>query len=201
MNQNTTNSLNQYTAATESNVQLDFSYDLDGSMTCRPVDATSGWTQVWNGENRMVETFKGTDRLTFRYDYMGRRVEKCVYSDNTLTAKTLFVYDGFKCVEELDGLNGNALLMRHTWQPFDVGLDVILATTDGIGTAYFLHDANKNVMQKAAKSGIIQEVYIYAPFGKNTGTASAQIGFSSEVFDSLTALNYYNFRYYLSSGR
>ena len=73
MNQNTTNSLNQYTAATESNVQLDFSYDLDGSMTYRPVDATSGWTQVWNGENRMVETFKGSDRLTFRYDYMGRR--------------------------------------------------------------------------------------------------------------------------------
>ena len=117
-------------------------------MTYRPVDATSGWTQIWNGENRMVETYKGNDRLTFRYDYMGRRVEKCVYSDNTLTSKTLFVYDGFKCVEELDALNGNAVQKRHTWQPFDAGLDVLLATTDDNGTAYFLHDANKNVMQK-----------------------------------------------------
>ena len=44
MNQNTTNSLNQYTSATENNVQLDFSYDLDGSMTHRPVDATGSWT-------------------------------------------------------------------------------------------------------------------------------------------------------------
>ena len=78
----TTNSLNQYTSATENNVQLNFSYDLDGSMTYRPVDSASGWTQVWNGENRMVETFKGNDRLTFKYDYMGRRVEKCVYSGN-----------------------------------------------------------------------------------------------------------------------
>jgi hypothetical protein len=32
-------------------------YNLDGSMTYRPVDAASGWTQVWNGENRMVETY------------------------------------------------------------------------------------------------------------------------------------------------
>ncbi len=86
----------------ENNVNLSFAYDLDGSMTYRPVDGTSGWTQVWNGENRMVETYKGGDRLTFTYDYMGRRVEKCVYSGNTLTSKTLYVYDGFKCGEELD---------------------------------------------------------------------------------------------------
>ena len=100
----TTNSLNQYTSATENNTQLSFAYDLDGNMTYRPVDATSGWTQVWNGENRLVETYKGTDCLTFKYDYMGRRVEKCVYSGNTLTSKIYFVYDGFKCVEELDAL-------------------------------------------------------------------------------------------------
>ena len=58
----TTNSLNPYTSATESNVSLSFSYDLDGSMTYRPVDAASGWTQVWNGENRMVETYKPKKR-------------------------------------------------------------------------------------------------------------------------------------------
>ena len=69
-----TNNLNQYTSAIENNDNLSFSYDLDGSMTYRPVDATSGWTQIWNGENRMVETYKGTDRLTFKYDYMGRRI-------------------------------------------------------------------------------------------------------------------------------
>ncbi|MGN0847406.1 MAG: hypothetical protein ACI4RA_08505, partial [Kiritimatiellia bacterium] len=90
----TTNNLNQYTSATENNVQMNFAYDLDGSMTYRPVDAASGWTQVWNGENRMTETCKGTDRLTFKYDYLGRRVEKRVYSGDTLSSRTLFVYDG-----------------------------------------------------------------------------------------------------------
>ena len=139
--------LNHYTNDTENNVQLSFAYDLDGSMTSRPVDGTSGWTQLWNGENRMIETYKGSDRLTFKYDYMGRRVEKCVYSGNTLLSKTCYVYDGFKCVEELDALNGNAVTMRHFWQPFDAGLDVILATTDSSGTSFFLHDANKNVIK------------------------------------------------------
>jgi RHS repeat-associated protein len=191
----TTNSLNQYTSATESNVQLDFAYDLDGSMTCRPVDGTSGWTQVWNGENRMVETFKGGDRLTFKYGTMGRRVEKCVYSNNTLTSRTLYVYDGFKCVEELDALDNNAVTLRHTWQPFDVGLDVILATKDASGTSYFLHDANKNVMQKTSANGTLQETYTYAPFGENLGTYSAHVGFSSEVFDNKAELIYYNHRY------
>ena len=116
-------------------------------MTYRPADATGGWAQLWNGENRLAETYKGSDRLIFKYDYMGRRVERSVYSGGALVSKTHYVYDGFKCVEELDGLNGNAVTMRHAWQPFDVGLDVILATADSTSTSYFLHDANKNVMQ------------------------------------------------------
>ena len=164
-------------------------------MTYRPVDATSGWTQIWNGENRMVETYRGSDRLTFKYDYMGRRVEKCVYSGNILTSRTLFVYDGFKCVEELDALNNSVVSLRHAWQPFDAGLDVILATADGNATSFFLHDANKNVMQKTDINGLIWENYVYAPFGKNTSIDNARIGFSSEVFEKEIRLVYYNNRY------
>ena len=192
----TANNLNQYTSATENNDNLSFSYDLDGSMTYRPVDATNGWTQVWNGENRMVETFKGNDRLTFKYDYMGRRVEKCVYSGNTLTSKTLFVYDSFKCVEELEGLNSNAVAMRHAWQPFDVGLDVILATVDTNGASYFLHDANKNAMQKADINGLLQSHHVYAPYGSANTVLSTHIGYSSEITDDQTSLSYYNYRCY-----
>ena len=192
----TTNSLNQYTSATENNVQMDFSYDLDGSMTYRPVDATSGWTQVWDCENRMVETYNGNNRLTFKYDYLGRRVEKCVYNGNTLASKTYFVYDGFKCVEELDALNNNAIFMRHFWQPFDVGLDVILATMGSNGTSYFLHDTNKNVIQKTDLSGTLLESYTYAPFGGYIDSTTAHFGFSSEFSDDITEMLYYNYRYY-----
>ena len=193
----TTNNLNQYTSATENNDNLSFSYDLDGSMTYRPVDANSAWTQIWNGENRMVETYNGNDRLTFKYDYMGRRVEKCVYSGNTLTSKTLFVYDGFKCIEELDGLNGNAVLMRHAWQPFDVWLDVILATTDANGTSYFLHDANKNIMQDTDFNGVANNKNTYHPFGEHFVANTGNMKLSSEMTDFSLKMVYYNYRYYI----
>ena len=91
---------------------------------------------------RMVETYRGGDRLTSMYDYMGRRVERCF--------------------EELD---------------------VVIATTNAADTSFFLHDANKNVMQKTDTNGALLEKYAYAPFGGNTEEASANIGFSSEAFD------------------
>ena len=122
-------------------------------MTYRPADATGGWAQLWNGEHRLAETHRGTDRLTFKYDYLGRRVERSVYSGGALVSKTHYVYDGFRCVEELDGLDGNAVVRRHAWQPTDVGPDVILATTNADGTSYFLHDANRSVMQATGGNG------------------------------------------------
>ncbi|WP_176014696.1 hypothetical protein [Victivallis sp. Marseille-Q1083] len=45
-----------------------------------------GWTQTWNAENRMIKAEKGTAKLEFAYDYMGRRIENKVYNGNTLTS-------------------------------------------------------------------------------------------------------------------
>jgi RHS repeat-associated protein len=196
----TANNLNQYTSATENNVQLDFTYDLDGSMTYRPVDAATGWTQVWNGENRMIETWKGDDRLEFKYDYMGRRVEKKVYDGQTLTTHLKFVYDGFKLVEEHDGADNNTPLRRYTWQPDDVGLDVVLQMTDVPNAAhsFHLHDANKNVMQIMDETGFVTAGYAYSPFGNAIEGLPSAFGFSSEYYDNHTNLLSYNYRYFFS---
>lgn len=98
---------------------------------------------------------------------------------------------------ELDGLNGNAATMRHAWQPFDVGLDVILATIDISETFYFLHDANKNVMEKTTDNGTLSEKYAYTPFGLNISAFNPGIGFSSEVNEISTETSYYIFRDYI----
>ncbi|MFA6913480.1 MAG: RHS repeat-associated core domain-containing protein, partial [Proteiniphilum sp.] len=196
----TANNLNQYTAMTEDQVQMFPTYDLDGSMTYRPIDAATGWTQVWNGENRMVETTKGTERLEFKYDYMGRRVEKKVYDGQTLTTHLKFVYDGFKLVEELDGLNADAPLRGYTWQPNEAGLDVVLQMSDipNAAGSFHLHDANKNVMQMTDAVGNASGTCSYAPFGKTVAAGGSMhfFGFSSEVSEPETGLSYYNYRYY-----
>ena len=65
----TTNILNQYILINTEQP----TYDPDGNMLTR-----NGWTQVWNEENRLIEITNDNERLTFTYDYMGRRIEKNV---------------------------------------------------------------------------------------------------------------------------
>ena len=190
----TANALNQYTAVNTEQP----TYDADGNMLTR-----DGWTQVWNGENRLIEISKGSVKLQFAYDYMGRRVEKKVYSGTTLTQHTRFVYDGYKLVEELDALNNNAVLRRYSWQPEAQGIDVPLSVFDASANASYSYttDANKNVSDLTDASGNVVAHYEYSPFGqltKATGSyaSSNPFRFSSEYYDTETGLVYYNYRYY-----
>ena len=161
------------------------------------------WLQNWNGENRLVSMTRGDTRLEFAYDYMGRRVEKKVYYGENLTKHIRFVYDGYKLIEELDALDNNATLRRYTWQSESVGLDVPLAVYDAEKDAvYHYHtDANKNVTELTDSAGTVVAHYEYSPFGqlnKTEGVYAQEnpFRFSSEYYDSETALVYYNYRYY-----
>ena len=153
-------------------------------------------------------------KLEFTYDYMGRRVDKKVYSGSvgnwTLSKHERFVYDGYKCIEVLDALNRNAITKKFIWQPENLGLDVVLSMTDSDseGATFFCtHDANKNTSELIDATGTIRAHYEYSPFGKitvQTGEEAAinPFRFSSEFHDTETALIYYNFRYYsLELGR
>ena len=194
----TTNNLNQYTQLVKGTDTWDPAYDDDGNMLTR-----MGWTQVWNGENRPIETSRGDTRLTFVYDYMGRRIEKKVFTGEVLTRHLRFVYSEYKLIEELDALNNNATLRRYTWQPNDVGLDVPLSAFDlAENKTYFYHtDANKNVTELTDSEGTVVAHYEYSPFGMVTKlsgdyAATNPFRFSCEYYDSETGLVYYNYRYY-----
>ncbi len=163
-------------------------YDLDGNMLSH-----DGWTFTWNAQDRLVSATKGTTRLEFNYDYLGRRFEKKVYENNTLTKHQLFVYDGFKQIAEYDALNANALANTYVWQP--VGLDVPLLRN---GQEFCVSDANKNIVALIGTSGQVTDSYLYDPFGNcvHTGTSTNPFRFSSEYHDDETDLVYYNYRYY-----
>ena len=199
----TSNNLNQYTQLAFGDTVQKTTYDADGNMLTR-----SGWTQSWNGENRMIETIKDDVKLQFAYDYMGRRIEKKVYNGEVLTKHLRFVYNGYKLSEELDAQNENATLRKYTWQE-GVGLDVPLSVYDAEETATYFYttDANKNVSEVTDSEGNIVAHYAYAPFGKQTIAMgiyanSNPFRFSSEYFDTETELIYYNYRYYsLDLGR
>jgi hypothetical protein len=63
----------------------------DGNMTN---DGT--WSFTWNVENQLSKLEKPDAKLDFSYDYLGRRIEKKVYSGSsmnwTLNSHLKFVY-------------------------------------------------------------------------------------------------------------
>ena len=164
------------------------SRNADGNML-----SCGGWAYSWNGEDRLASATRGTTRLEFRYDYMGRRFEKKAYESNTLTRHQLFAYDGFKQIAEYDALANNALASTYLWQP--VGLDVPLLRN---GNEFYVSDANKNVIALIDANGTVTDTYLYDPFGNctHTGGSTNPFRFSSEHFDGETGLVYYNYRYY-----
>lgn len=189
------NLVNQYTQIAS---QLP-TYDADGNMlTC------NGWTFTWNGENRLIAAESSDTRLEFSYDYMGRRLEKKVYTkglftlyDWSLVKHHKFVYDGYKLMAEFDALNDDAQVASYLWQP--VGLDVpLMRTTNGVN-GYYVADGNKNIIAVRDSNGTDLSNYTYTPFGTVENPEDSDdnpFRFSSEYHDDETGLVYYNYRYY-----
>ena len=197
----TANNLNQYTAVNDGTA-YSLSYDNDGNITSLSTGGNPLLTGTWNAENRLISIESPDTKLEFKYDYMGRRVEKKVYTGSTgnwtLSKHLKFVYDGYEQIEELDGANSDAILKKRIW-----GLNKLVADIHSSTAYYVLGDANKNISEYLDSSGTIQAHYECSPFGKitaKTGTKQNDFDFrfSSEYYDSETSLVYYNFRYYSS---
>jgi RHS repeat-associated protein len=172
-------------------------YDTDGNML---TDGT-GWNYTWNGENRMIVAEKSDMKLEFSYDFMGRRINKKVYTGSTgnwtLSTYQKFVYQGFKQIAEFNA--SDVLQKTYTWQPVD--LDVPLWVKNGANYYYYIVDGNKNVRAMVDTSGSLVAEYDYNPFGKIVVSSGAykdanKYRFSSEYHDDETGLVYYNYRYY-----
>jgi len=153
-------------------------YDADGNLL-----SDDRFAYTWDAENRLVRVeeieadtsgvMQGRKRVTYTYDFMGRRVRSLYEQENILSfmgqpptppwltdSDTRYVYEGWNVVLELDGENSNAVAKQYTW-----GLDLsgalqgaggvggLLACKDhkGSGTAddvqyVYAYDANGNVM-------------------------------------------------------
>jgi RHS repeat-associated protein len=158
-------------------------------------------------------------RLTFSYDFQGRRIAKKVenYSVVTSTWSTTtdlrFLYDGWNLLAEKDALAANALLRGYSW-----GLDLSGSTQGAggvgglvwasVGTASYTpaYDGNGNIIAWIdLTTGTKIADNDYDAFGKSISISGANpvpFGFSTKYLDSETSLNYYGIRHYSpNSGR
>jgi RHS repeat-associated protein len=197
-----------------------FTYDFDGNLT-----QDDRWVYTWDAENRMtsMETVAAAygagvprQRLTFVYDYLGRRVRKTVANWNGSAYVTAvdrkFIYDGWNLIAEHNALaSGEPAVARYAWG-IDLsgtlqgggGVGGLLAVFDVTGSATHLphYDGNGNLLALTdAATGALTATYEYDAFGnpqRSTGTYAATnpFRFSTKYTDTETSLVYYGRRFY-----
>jgi RHS repeat-associated protein len=138
-------------------------------------------------------------RNTFKYDAFGRRIQK-VFTQNSTTTTTNYVYNGDDTVEETDQ-NGN-LVAKHART---MNIDEPLAESRSGTTGYYEQDGLGSVTSLTTGAGAVANTYMFDSFGKttnSTGTLTNPFRYTGREFDSETNLYYYRARYYdPSAGR
>jgi RHS repeat-associated protein len=155
--------------------------------------------------------------LNFKYDYLGRRVEKEVENLDGPTPNFTHrcVYDGWNLVAEYGYASSTLSLIRsYTW-----GLDITgasMRTAGGVGALLQIadhpsgktylpaYDGNGNIAALLnASTGSVAAAYEYSPFGEplRTQTSDQSVAdnpfrFSTRYTDVETGLVYYGHRYY-----
>jgi RHS repeat-associated protein len=152
-------------------------------------------TYGWDYENRLTSvTLPGTGgTLAFKYDGLGRRVEKA-FTQGSTTTTTNYLYDGVNPVEDVDQ-NGNVLARYTATQ----GIDEPLAELRSGTTSYYSQDGLGSVTSLSTSAGALGSTYRYDSFGNLTassGSITNRFQYTSREFDSETGFYFYRARYY-----
>jgi RHS repeat-associated protein len=202
-------------ASTES-----FQPDADGNLV-----SDGRWTYTWDGENRLVQMIRDTDtpagarqKLVFEYDHQGRRIRKQFFTYSggwQEQTDTLFLYDGWNLVAELNANSSNAKVRTYVWGSDLSGSmrgaggvgGLLKVTYYGAATtnAFVAYDGNGNVVALLdAANGNLGARYEYGPFAEPlriSGTLGKAnpVRFSTKYVDDESGLTYYGYRYYAPS--
>ena len=137
----TANNLNQYTAIDDFVPQ----YDADGNQT-KVLTSTGEWTVEYNAENRPIRWTQGNKVITMGFDRMGRRVFYKEMNGTTQVTHTVFLYNGYLCIQQLFSNSPWNIYREFIWDPTEPIATRPLAFRQYGKTATFLmHDGNKNV--------------------------------------------------------
>jgi RHS repeat-associated protein len=193
-------------------------YDEDGNLI-----GDGRWSYAWDGENRLkameawAEVLDDAKRkLTFTYDFQGRRTAKVTYDWNTSTngwqeaTSQRFTYDGWNLLASFNDSTSLTLQRSYLW-----GSD-LSGTMDGAGgvggllaisdlpssNSHFpAFDGNGNVTALVDATSPTTALYEFNPFGgpircEGAFAKANPFRFSTKFTDDETGLLYYGYRYY-----
>ena len=193
-NQNGASNFNQANQLLE-DASFTYQYDANGNQI-RKASKTTGeiTTYEYTAENQLVRVVKNGTVINYRFDGLGRRVEKEV-NDGATTKTTRFVYDAEDILLELDGSNN--ITARYTHGP---GIDEPLIMEKG-GASFFYHaDGLGSITEITNQAGTVAQSYTYSSFGKIESQLDPNFvqpyTFTSREFDPETELYHYRERTY-----
>jgi len=176
-----------------------YTHDQNGNLTARTHKAsTTTVTYAYNLEQQLAEVAAPEHKVQYKYDPLGRRIERTVDGSHTL-----YVYDNEDIIAMLDGNGG--LLQTFTHGP---GIDEPLIMTKSDGANYYYHaDGLGSITALTDDNAQTVETYTYKAYGqptiksaKGAELASSAIGnpylFTARELDIESGLYYYRARYY-----
>jgi RHS repeat-associated protein len=183
----------------QANSLYTFNHDLSGNLTGR-TDKNDGTTitYAYNPEQQLSEVVTPAHRVQYKYDPLGRRIEKTIDSN-----VQRYIYDNEDIIAVLDG--GNRPLRTFTHGP---GIDEPLIMTGADGKNYYYHaDALGSITALTDDNKEIVETYSYTAYGEPTikdrlgavfekSAVDNPYLFTARELDSESGLYYYRARYY-----
>jgi len=173
--------------------EFSYEYDDNGNLVSKTSHATSEQTVYhWDSRNQLTGIdLPGGAHAGYRYDALGRRIEKSVDGQTTR-----YVYDAEDIVLETD--ETGTLLRRYRHGD---GIDQPLVLENAAtGDSYFYHaDHLGSVRLVTDEAGTVVSEYEYDPYGQRTVVAEGveqPYAFTGREFDGESGLYYYRARYY-----
>jgi RHS repeat-associated protein len=162
-----------------------YSYDLNGNLVQR-IEGTDTWAYEWNAENQLTRVTKNAvEQVRFKYDPLGRRVEKVAGG-----TATTWTYDGEDMLREVDA----SVTVKYLHGP---GIDEPLAAEDGLALSYLQTDGLGSVRKTTNGSGGITLTRRYDAWGNlELGATASGYAFTGREHDPETGLGYLRARYY-----
>ena len=198
-NQNGASIFNVANQLTE-DASFTYQYDNNGNMTRKTAKVGGAVTQYeYDAENKLVRVVSPSNTANYRYDGLGRRVEKEVIAGTTKV--TRYIYDNEDILLELDGSNN--ITARYTHGP---GIDEPLILEKNSQAFYYHADGLGSITEITNQSGSVVQRYTFSSFGKIESQQDPNFiqpyTFTSREFDSETGLYYHRARHYdLAAGR
>jgi len=177
----TANNINQYPTVDSASL----SYDDNGSLTGDGVNSYG-----YDLENNLVSVTTPSATVNFKYDPLGRLVEKQAGS-----TKTRYLYSGLQRIEEYN--DSGSLVRRYI---YGVGIDECLFVKDiATGSITYLHsDAGGSTVLTTDSTGTPTRRNVYTPWGDlASGSLSGiTIGFTGQFYEQEADLYFYKARHY-----